>query len=73
MKNYRRRQDFSDLPRGTQLGILQTELELAETPEEIANAKASIKRMEEVIERFKPKEAPPGGLAMNPTHDEYNR
>jgi hypothetical protein len=71
MKNYTRRQDYSDLPREAQIGILRTELDLAETDEERTNAQAAIKRMEEVIERFKPRQAPEGGMSKHPEHDLY--
>jgi hypothetical protein len=54
---YKRRADWGEMPLASKLGILVTELEeYAETPEEVANAKAAIERMEETIKKFEVKE-----------------
>jgi hypothetical protein len=55
---YRRPADWEDLPLPIKLGILQTEVEMAETDEEKTNALAAVKRMEQTIEKLTPTPAP---------------
>lgn len=73
--NYKRRSDFSDMPRAFQLGILIYERdEVAETEEEKAKAKADVLRMQDVIEEYDTKHpAPEGGMMKHPNHDLYQQ
>jgi hypothetical protein len=55
---YTRRADYDDMPLPIKLGILRTEVEMAETAEEKANAVAAVDRMLETIEKLTPRPAP---------------
>jgi hypothetical protein len=55
---YTRRADYSALPLPPQLGVLRTEVEMAETDEEKKNALAAVEGMKETIEKLTPKPAP---------------